>query len=94
MKAQNKIDKPVYLRKVITLIDEEQWLVMDGDVKGDIYAEKNVVVLKSAEIDGNIYTCSVNMDQGVLFNGECRILGENEMKELLLSKRKEKYVMQ
>ena len=44
VKAQNKIDKPVYLRKVITLIDEEQWLVMDGDVKGAIYEsilEKN-----------------------------------------------------
>ena len=42
VKAQNKIDKPVYLRKVITLIDEEQWL--DGDVKGAIYEsilEKN-----------------------------------------------------
>ena len=44
VKAQNKIDKPVYLRKVITLIDEERWLVMDGDVKGAIYEsilEKN-----------------------------------------------------
>lgn len=43
-KAQNKIDKPVYLKKVITLINEEQWLVMDGDVKGAIYEsilEKN-----------------------------------------------------
>ena len=29
-KAQNKIDKPVYLKKVITMIDEENWLVMDG----------------------------------------------------------------
>ena len=36
-KAQNKIDKPVYLKKVISMIDEEQWLVMDGDVKGAIY---------------------------------------------------------
>lgn len=36
-KAQNKIDKPVYLKKVITMIDSEQWLVMDGDVKGAIY---------------------------------------------------------
>ena len=35
-KAQNKIDKPVYLKKVITMINEEQWLVMDGDVKGAI----------------------------------------------------------
>ncbi len=43
-KAQNKIDKPVYLKKVITLINEESWLVMDGDVKGAIYEsilEKN-----------------------------------------------------
>ena len=43
-KAQNKIDKPVYLQKVISLIDEESWLVMDGDVKGAIYEsilEKN-----------------------------------------------------
>ena len=44
VKAQNKIDKPVYLKKVITMINEEQWLVIDGDVKGAIYEsilEKN-----------------------------------------------------
>ncbi len=43
-KAQNKIDKPAYLSKVISMIDEEQWLVMDTDVKGAIYEsilEKN-----------------------------------------------------
>ena len=43
-KAQNEIDKPVYLKKVISMIDEEQWLVRDGDVKGAIYEgilEKN-----------------------------------------------------
>ena len=43
-KAQNKIDKPVYLKKVISMINDEQWLVMDGDVKGAIYEgilEKN-----------------------------------------------------
>lgn len=43
-KAQNKIDKPVYLKKVITLINGESWLVIDGDVKGAIYEsilEKN-----------------------------------------------------
>lgn len=43
-KAQNKIDKPVFLRKVISMIGEEQWLVMEGDVKGAMYEsilEKN-----------------------------------------------------
>lgn len=32
-KAQNKIDKPVYLKKVISLIDGETWLSMDDDLK-------------------------------------------------------------
>lgn len=43
-KAQNKIDKPVYLKKVITMINEHNWRSMDGDVKGAIYEkilEKN-----------------------------------------------------
>lgn len=35
--AQNKITKPVYLRKVITMIGGEQWLKMGVDVKGAIY---------------------------------------------------------
>lgn len=44
IKAQNKIDKPVNLKKIISMIDEEDWLSMDGDVKGAIYEgilEKN-----------------------------------------------------
>lgn len=43
-KAQNEIDKPVYLKKVISMINKEQWLVMNDDVKGAIYEgilEKN-----------------------------------------------------
>lgn len=43
-KAQNKIDKAVYLKKVISMINQEQWLTMDIDVKGTIYEsilEKN-----------------------------------------------------
>lgn len=43
-KAQNKIDKPVYLKKVIDMINTETWLGMDEDLKGQIYEgilEKN-----------------------------------------------------
>lgn len=36
-KAQNKIDKPVYLQKVISMIDGEKWLIMGNDVKGALY---------------------------------------------------------
>lgn len=44
IKAKNGISKPVNLRKIISMIDEEDWLSMDGDVKGAIYEgilEKN-----------------------------------------------------
>ncbi|KAA6323868.1 putative type I restriction enzymeP M protein [termite gut metagenome] len=43
-KAQNKIQQPVLLKRVISLIGEENWLSMDGDLKGAIYEmilEKN-----------------------------------------------------
>lgn len=37
--AQNKITQPVYLKKVISMIAEQQWLIMSGDVKGAIYED-------------------------------------------------------
>ena len=36
-RAQNKIEKPVYLQKVISMIDGEEWLIMSNDVKGALY---------------------------------------------------------
>ena len=44
-KAQNKIQDPAKLRRLIVdLIDREQWVILDADVKGDAYEgllEKN-----------------------------------------------------
>lgn len=43
-KATNKIDKPVMLKKVIDMVSEDNWYMMDGDLKGAIYEkilEKN-----------------------------------------------------
>lgn len=43
-KATNKIDRPVMLKKVIDMISEENWYMMEGDFKGAIYEsilEKN-----------------------------------------------------
>jgi len=43
-KAYNKIEQPVLLKRAIALIDAENWLSMDGDLKGSIYEsilEKN-----------------------------------------------------
>ena len=36
-KAANRIESPVYLEKLISFIDQQQWLLMDGDVKGALY---------------------------------------------------------
>lgn len=43
-RATNKIDRPVMLKKVIDMVSEESWYLMDGDFKGAIYEgilEKN-----------------------------------------------------
>ena len=42
--AQNKVTRPALLKKLITMIDEENWFSMKGDLKGAIYEsilEKN-----------------------------------------------------
>ncbi|MDH4227042.1 MAG: type I restriction-modification system subunit M [Deltaproteobacteria bacterium] len=48
-RAQNKIQDPAKLRRLIALIDSETWLGMDIDIKGDIYEgllEKNAQDVK------------------------------------------------
>lgn len=49
-KAQNKIQDPAMLYRVIEMIDQEKWTLLDADVKGDIYEgllEKNAEDTKS-----------------------------------------------
>ena len=49
-KAQNKIQDPAKLYRLIDMIDEAQWVMMGADVKGDIYEgllEKNAEDTKS-----------------------------------------------
>ena len=50
-KAQNRIQDPAKLRRLIVdLIDREQWMTLDADVKGDAYEgllEKNAEDVKS-----------------------------------------------
>jgi type I restriction enzyme M protein len=49
-KAQNKIQDPAKLARLVGLIDEEQWVILGADVKGDIYEgllERNAEDTKS-----------------------------------------------
>jgi type I restriction enzyme M protein len=36
-KAQNRIQEPAHLASLIHMIDQEKWLIMEADIKGDIY---------------------------------------------------------
>lgn len=67
-------------------------VIIGGTLKGDIYADDKVIVLKTGQIIGNIYALNVNMEDGVIFNGKCNIIDKNNIKELLDSKRKEQYL--
>jgi type I restriction enzyme M protein len=49
-KSQNKIQDPAKLKRLLKLIDEEVWVGLDVDIKGDIYEgllEKNAQDTKS-----------------------------------------------
>ena len=50
-KAQNRIQDPAMLRRIIVdLMDKEQWITLDADVKGDLYEgllQKNAEDVKS-----------------------------------------------
>jgi type I restriction enzyme M protein len=49
-KSQNRIQDPAKLRRLVLLIDEETWMGLDVDVKGEIYEgllEKNAADIKS-----------------------------------------------
>lgn len=36
-RAVNRINSPAHLKQIIAMIDEDEWLVLDDDLKGDIY---------------------------------------------------------
>lgn len=48
--AQNRITTPVLFKRVVSLIDEETWMSLEADVKGDLYEgllERNAQDVKS-----------------------------------------------
>ena len=74
----------MYLQKVITLINEETWLVMDGDVKGAIY--ENILEKNGKLIAIEVKSNSDQWNRGLSeFNGMFKpylslVVGEGGMK--------------
>jgi cytoskeletal protein CcmA (bactofilin family) len=68
-------------------------VIIGGTIKGDVYSEDKVLILKTGEIIGNIYSCAITMEDGVIFNGKCKILNKDNMRDLIDKKKKEKFTI-
>ncbi|MBB6480846.1 bactofilin family protein [Spirochaeta isovalerica] len=49
-------------------------VVIGGVVKGNIYSTGKVVVLSTGMVLGNIEAPGIIIEEGVIFNGKCRVL--------------------
>jgi hypothetical protein len=52
-KAQNKIQDPAKLSRLVQMIDEQSWVGMDADTKGDLYEgllQKNAEDTRAAPV--------------------------------------------
>jgi len=50
--------------------------VISGQVNGDIVAHQRVEIGPNAQIRGNIWTRSIQIRNGAIFEGVCRMLEE------------------
>jgi cytoskeletal protein CcmA (bactofilin family) len=50
--------------------------VISGTVKGDIVARERVELGPTSQIYGNIWTRSIVIKNGAIFEGVCRMIGE------------------
>lgn len=53
-------------------------VVIGGLVKGNIFSTGKVVVLSTGMVLGNIQAPSIVIEEGVIFNGKCRVLQQDE----------------
>lgn len=51
-------------------------IVVAGKVQGDVIAQKMLVLMPTASLAGNILTPKLNIVEGAIFQGKCRMLDE------------------
>ena len=49
-------------------------MVIGGKMVGNVYADKSVKLLQSANLVGNIYTKTISAEKGSIFEGDCEIV--------------------
>jgi cytoskeletal protein CcmA (bactofilin family) len=53
-------------------------IVISGEVRGNIVAEKRIEIHAPGRVYGNIQAPAVIIDEGVLFEGHCQMRGDRE----------------
>lgn len=56
--------------------------VIKGNVKGDLKIKENLRIDKTANISGNIEYLRISVEEGAIFNGNCKNIEEKEVKKL------------
>jgi cytoskeletal protein CcmA (bactofilin family) len=58
-------------------------MIISGEVHGDIFAEKKIEISVPGKLFGNIQTPKLVIEEGVIFEGSCKMqhLGEEKEKE-------------
>lgn len=60
-------------------------VIIGGEVIGNIEAYEKIEMLNSGKIIGNIRTSKLYIAEGVIFDGNCEMLDENQANELKTS---------
>ena len=63
---------------VITANITGENIVIAGKIDGDIIAVKMLTLMPTAVLNGNITTPKLNIVEGAIFQGKCKMFGENE----------------
>jgi cytoskeletal protein CcmA (bactofilin family) len=57
------------------------WVIIMGEVRGNIFSEKKVVIHSKGMVHGDIKTPSLVIDDGGIFNGRCLMQDVEQMDE-------------
>ena len=49
-------------------------IIIGGRLIGDVYGKKRVSLLKTSFLEGNIYTKTISIEEGTIFEGNCNII--------------------
>jgi len=65
-------------------------MIISGEVHGNIFAEKKIEITVPGKLFGNIQTPKLVLEEGVIFEGNCKMkdLKEEKKKDLDLSPKK------